>query len=89
MRTVSFQGTALTPNQRARLAAQKPYATVDWDALRETIKSREFVGPKAPVVIPDEVKEDWYWKLVNNFSRYGYCEYSAKGTPCVAEMLGY
>jgi hypothetical protein len=89
MRTVSFQGTALSSNQRARVAAQKPYATVDWDSLRETLKSREFVGPKAPVVIPDEVKDDWYWKLAANFKRYGYIEIQQSGTPFVGSAFGY
>lgn len=89
MRTVSFQGTAVTPAQRARRAAQKPYPTVDWDGLRATLKSREFVGPKAPVVIPDEVKDDWYWNLVSNFKRYGYIEIHQTGTPFVGSAFGY
>ena len=89
MRTVSFQGTAVTPAQRARRAAQKPYASVDWNALRETLKSREFVGPKSPAVIPEDVKDERYWKLVANFKRYGYIEIQQSGTPFVGSAFGY
>lgn len=53
----------------------------------------EFFGPPTPRhVLISRLPQDWettrYWQLVAEIQRYGYCEFSAKGTPFVGDAFG-
>lgn len=71
MRTVSFQGTALSQSQRRSLEQQQAVA-------------RSFVNPilqrqiaEAERRLDDYQRETWYF------------DYEIKGTPCIAEFMGF
>lgn len=98
MRTVSFQGTQLSAGQRRRLQVERSivanaYAPVDWDALRQSVNARVFVGPPAPIAVRKEFQPDRqaerYWRMVADFKRYAYTELSEIGTPFVGDAFGY
>jgi hypothetical protein len=97
MRTVSFQGTQLSAGQRRRLQVERSivanhYAPVDWDAFRDQVNSRMFVGPPAPIEIRPEFQPDRqaerFWRLAAEFKRYGYSEINQCGTPFVGDAFG-
>ncbi len=98
MRTVSHQGTQLSAGQRRRLQVERSivanhYAPVDWDAFRDQVNSRMFVGPPAPLSTRKEFQPDRqaerYWRLVSDFKRYAYSELSESGTPFFGDVFGY
>ncbi|MGH8645750.1 MAG: hypothetical protein ACREX4_15330 [Gammaproteobacteria bacterium] len=100
MITRKLQGRApsLRDQQRALLARARPsaYCAVDFDALRDDLNSRVFVGPPTPLhlmrqmqpaVAADRVQAR-HWQLVAEFNRYGYCEFKQRGTPFVGDAFG-
>lgn len=98
MRTFSHQGTQLSAGQRRRLQVERSivanhYGAVDWDALRSSVNARVFVGPPAPLAIRPEFQPDRqaerYWRLVADFKRYAYTDFSETGTPFVGDAFGY
>lgn len=96
MRTVSHQGSQLSASERRTMAmrasVRAALSSVDPEQPRTDL-TQQFVGPATPRhVLISRVPEDWettrYWKLVADFKRYGQCEYQAKGTPWLGEVLG-
>lgn len=74
------------------LRHQRSYAVPDFSALREKLESRMFVGPPKPVdsyKLPPSQESRNYWRMADEFSRYGYLEVRETGTPCIAEFMGY
>ncbi|MNG40980.1 hypothetical protein D3C84_1298600 [compost metagenome] len=52
-----------------------------------------FVGPPAPIATRKEFQPDRqaerYWRLVADFKRYAYPEFSETGTPYLGDVFGY
>jgi len=97
MRTVSHQGAQLSASDRRSLAmraAIRPAPSiVDYDQLRADLNARQFTGPATPIALrrefSDEAESARYWRLVEEFKRWGYCEHQSKGTPWMGDVFGY
>lgn len=99
MITRKLQGRAPTLRDQQRMATSRSssYGGVDFEALRDSLNARQFVGPPMPLWLRPEfqpdAKEDRerarYWKLVSDFDRYGYCEFKQRGTPFAGDAFGY
>lgn len=99
MNTRKLQGRAptLRDQQRTSFARPSNYGTVDFESLRDELKSRMFVGPQQPIQQRAEFQPDVvsdranarHWQLVAEFQRYGYCELNQHGTPFVGDAFGY
>lgn len=101
MITRKLQGRApsLRDQQRAGLARSRPttYGTVDFDALRDDLNARVFVGPPTPVHLMPQMQrpvvedraERRHWQLAAEFNRFGYCEFKQRGTPFAGDAFGF
>lgn len=99
MITRKLQGRVptLRDKQRALTSRSSSYGAVDFDALREVIDSRQFIGPETPLSLRPEFQPDVkaeresvrHWQLVAEFKRYGIPEFKQHGTPFVGDAFGH
>ena len=95
MNRILLQGRAPTLRDQHRVNFARPgrYSVVDFDSLRVDINSRVFVGPPTPLEFRPQFSPDAeskrYWRLVDDFQRYGYCEVELHGTPSFCSHMGY
>lgn len=86
MKRVSHQGLQLSASQRRRMALNqlvKPaaYKVADAQALNDRFPV--FVGPYAPPVIDHDRETRAFWRMANQFEKYGHLvvEESFRGAP--------
>ena len=79
MRSVTFQGTALSASQK------------NAQAMRNRLTVQQARSPLLDV--PTITASDWelrqFWNMVSDFKRYGYCEFQQASAPFVGEAFGY
>lgn len=95
MERIQLQGRAPTirDHQRAGLSRfRSPSSPVDFNKLRADFDACMFVGPPTPLRLRRELSEEAesarYWRLVDEFQRWGWCELNEKGTPYFGDAFG-
>lgn len=95
MDRIQLQGRVptLRDQQKAAMARRRVDSSVDFEKLRSDLNATVFVGPSKPDSLRVEFSQDAeakrYWRLVNEFERYGYCEFKQLGTPSICTHMGY
>lgn len=99
MITRKLQGRAptLRDQQRAVTSRSSNYGGVDFEALRNTLDARQFVGPPTPLWLRPEFQPEVtaqraterHWQQVSDFNRYGKFQVQQRGTPFVGDAFGY
>lgn len=83
----------LRDQQKAFTSSRRVASKVDFEKLRSDLNATVFVGPSKPDSLRVEFSQDAeskrYWRLVNEFERYGHCEFKQLGTPSICAHMGY
>lgn len=95
MQRIQLSGRAVTlrDQQRSNMSSRHLYAPVDFGVLRDELDSRRASSPHSSIDLianlPPDSDSLRYWRLAEEFLKYGYCEFKSQGTPSICAHMGY